>query len=417
MNPFVQYHMSLVEDTEWDPFGRAAGTRATKFGGLTGEGLCLPGLLWQVNDFIDLSAIQTKYQQQWKSLMSLTGRFHPGRTTVESAATLILFEIIAQLKASEHVDLANAVLNSTSNWRWKGLRSSIATVKRSIHVDNNKTFDSRSRLFENDLHNLLDPSGWKLNFIETVEDVPSDVNEDNSRGMFALDIGPDDGYQQTWFVDRVMEEGGVWDWRLVKQTANPWGFDGPHETDMVLFSIDEGSNASGRRSLGQPYCPPKDAVSAQYPPMTHGEAMIIASAITRNIDRQLQCHYHAPHDAQLRETDSGLRSRNTVQSLLMLCAGAQGKSIPDVLNAEKRRAIFDIDCAVSPGMMVLTPLKMNLEAIPRSRTRSMSISWVVEPVRQCKENGIEGQYKFKAKHLVRGMWPFSTLPTGRYLLM
>jgi hypothetical protein len=47
--------MSLVEDTKWDPFGRAAGTRATEFGGLTGERLCLPGLLWQAYDLIDLS--------------------------------------------------------------------------------------------------------------------------------------------------------------------------------------------------------------------------------------------------------------------------------------------------------------------------------------------------------------------------
>ncbi|KAI6788497.1 hypothetical protein KC332_g11456 [Hortaea werneckii] len=411
MGSFIRQNTCVAQDTEWDPQGRTAATKAAEFGGLLEEGLCFSVLLWRVSEFIDLKEIQEKYRQPWTSLRSLKGRFRPNYGTLESATTFILHEVITYLRTHEEEDLANAILNSTSDWRWRGPDSSLgsAQVRRAGQF-------STSPIYQEDLNDY-----WKSDIIESVAQVPLGLDADASRNMFLLDASTDRCPLQSWFVDRIMDKGGFWSGHPIRQTTNPWGFDSPHETDMVLLQIDPASNASGKAQVRNIYRPPDspDAYmthSAGAPPVSHGEALIQASRITKHSNRHLQCHTHCP-DFDLREGDTGLRTRNTVQSVLMLTGLAEGKRLGDMTDRHKRRAIFDIDGDINGKIMVLSPLQMVLEAVPRSRLRGMSVSWVVEPAERDGESKIEDTYKFEAKGQVQGMWPFSIIPSGRYNLV
>jgi hypothetical protein len=92
-----------------------------------------------------------------------------------------MFKMIESLVSKGEKELADSILNSTSNRCW----------------------NSRSDLDD---------------MIESVDEFPPGLQAENRAGMFVLDPTPDGGYHQSWIIDRVMEQGGLWSWALVNNT-------------------------------------------------------------------------------------------------------------------------------------------------------------------------------------------------------
>jgi len=72
--------------------------------------------------------------------------------------------------------------------------------------------------------------------------------------------------------------------------------------------------------------------------------------------------------------------------------------------------------------MVLTLFQTMLESVPRPIIRSMSTSWVVEvaedPSIQHEQSPSSGGIcKVRTKGMVRGMWQFTMIPGGRFMVV
>jgi len=85
----------------------------------------------------------------------------------------------------------------------------------------------------------------------------------------------------------------------------------------------------------------------------------------------------------------------------------------------ERRAVFDVD---GPSLVV-TPYNTNMELLPRSETRAMSASWIVEQAELSGQHPIDDEtmhsikQTLEAKQPVRGMWAAGGHPTVRYRLV
>ena len=91
---------------------------------------------------------------------------------------------------------------------------------------------------------------------------------------------------------------------------------------------------------------------------------------------------------------------------------------------QQQRAVFDIKGDTSGQVLVLTPFQKRLETLPRPITRSMSVSWVVQPVPLSgRSEDMEGPGRpeeeeiLKTSGMVRGMWKYMVHPENRYKLV
>lgn len=148
------------------------------------------GTMWEVNEFLDLSGLQVKYADSWQRLRKAKDRHRPSPKTIHKATTHMLFEIIMHLKEIHQDQIANSLLNSTSNLWWK----------RQGHRFNDSP-------------------------IESIDQLPPDLRIEGRLDMFKLDKSPDGFFHQCWVIDRVMEKGGLW-------IASPIHPPGPHMSDF-----------------------------------------------------------------------------------------------------------------------------------------------------------------------------------------
>ncbi|KAJ3469408.1 hypothetical protein MRS44_003473 [Fusarium solani] len=113
-----------------------------------------------------------RYCKSASGILFGKGHSKPDGETVRLATTHIMFKMIESLVSKGEKELADSILNSTSNRYW----------------------NSRSDLDD---------------MIESVDEFPPGLQAENRAGMFVLDPTPDGGYHQSWIIDRVMEQGAI----------------------------------------------------------------------------------------------------------------------------------------------------------------------------------------------------------------
>ncbi|KAI8945344.1 heterokaryon incompatibility protein-domain-containing protein [Xylaria longipes] len=361
-----------LSSTNWDTFGPGSENPAATGIRLSKDGLSLLGLFWNVDRFLDLTPLQVKYADSWNRLRNATGRSSPSHGTIELANTHILFEIIQYLVALDEKPVANSILNSTSSWSWNG----------------------------------------RDNMIESVDRFPSGLRIENRKGMFLLDYGPDGWPYQCWIIDRVMNKGGFWVGRP-SDTADIGA-------EMALDQInDTATMVQGAET--QDTSPPAPTTDLEgLFRRSHFQTMrsrYMAKMLLEAVSTEQR--EQSPLDEDTRtQQDMRVNSKNMAYFLLYL-----NMSHPSIDYMSHRQAIFDVDGHPEAQMLVLTPLQLFLESIPRPAMRSMAISWIVEPAPSNSE-GYSGDPSvanedevFTIRDMARGMWEFSILASGTYTIV
>lgn len=262
-----------------------------------------------------------------------------------------MFKIIELLASKGEKDLADSILNSTSNRYW----------------------NSRSDLDD---------------MIESVDKFPPCLQVENRAGMFALDPTPDGGYHQSWIIDRVMEQGGLWSWTLVSNTPR---------SDLTAKPSEQESYKELEKSFAD---------------HKHSKMLIISSMLSRMGEEAAK--EVMPNNPGMKNSLMKHSAAGSIMALYMTKVGTQGPEMG------RRRATFDVDVSMGEAF-VLTPFQMVLESLPRPTIRGMSVSWVVEETNSRFDfpnlAHEEKEIGFNVKGMARGMWRFILLSTGRYTLV
>ncbi|KAK7423534.1 hypothetical protein QQX98_000992 [Neonectria punicea] len=345
----LAHRTPLLKASQWNPVGAMSMGNVSAGVRLSEQGLSIPGLLWKKGYFIDFKTLQAKYTDSWQRLSTAKGPFAPTSDTIRLANTHLLFEIIQLLVSKGEKQVADSILNSTSNWLW------------------NKTGTSAPG-----------------DMIESVDQFPSGLQIENRREMFALDSSPDGRYHQTWLVDRIMKEGGLWAWTLADSLPSP-------------------TEPSAERE-------------AEHAPQSHSQ-MLTTGLTMANIVEGIEAADRSKGENSNPSTLQLTRLPESMAFFAMYITNLPRMN-SEVMN---RRAVFDVDGGLGEDTMVLTPFQMVLESIPRSPMRSMSVSWVVEATDSVegnanREDNVPHQ-RFIAKGMVRGMWTFTFFPSGWYTLV
>lgn len=288
------------------------------------------------------------------------------------STTHLLFEIIDYLISKGHKRVANSILNSTSNYQWR----------------------CQDKFF--------------CDMVESVDQFPPSLSVENWKGMFSLEPSPDGRYYQCWIIDRIMEKGCIWAAKLAKnkyellgrvgqdtpssdgkslaesqtRTSSEFQHQDPRSSERqgrTEETADPGLASPGLTSTGgdpgqAEETEARETIAMKDPrwsyPKSHSKLMLRASTMTQLVDL-----------VSLADKDPSDFSESLTSSLGVLmysCIGLDNPCPPEK-DDPGRRAVFDLDGSISNAPLVLTPLQMVLESIPRSAARSMSVSWVVEP--------------------------------------
>ncbi|KAI1135020.1 heterokaryon incompatibility protein-domain-containing protein [Hypoxylon sp. FL0543] len=387
-----------VESTDWNPYGPTStgGNDVTPIR-LSERGLSLPGMLWNMDKFLNLRTLQVKYGDSWQRLRKANGRSRPSPRTIKLATTHLLFEIISCLASMGEKRVANSILNSTSYWRW----------------------NSRDTITQSDM-------------VESVDQFPSGLQVENRKGMFALDPSPDGWYHQCWLIDRVMEKSGFWVGSMVKKKLSKIGGEKsidattvvektPHSSESLAGEKDDhdsGSSTSKNEQLDLSHEQTSDTSAglSSFLEHGHGGRLLIASTMTLMGQQAVEFSKEDLENMKIRG-ETPITSYISAQSLSLFAIYMSTMKY-DLDDTCQRQAVFDIDGNAGGGVIVLTPFQMTLESIPRPAMRGMSVSWVVETADGVAENGdqrtLESMERFRVKGMIKGMWEFTLIQSGRY---
>ena len=282
---------------------------------LSKNGLSITGNLWKRAYFVDLKDLRAKHADLWHRTRPCTVSSAKDLQTRKYVQVHLLFEIIRQLVAKNEKELANPILNSTSNWLWKATEVGSGVI-------------------------------------ETVDEIPQDVGEDDLRDIFALDTSPNGMSQQSWIIDRVMEQGGLWTWSLTNapymaEQDTPTE-DSPDENSEDPKAHSHFRTLQGAAMIGMA----SDVIGGQ------NEETVIDSWRLTHVSRAMA----------------------TFAILSTACLRPNVYS--DYMS---RRATFDVDGKLEVSELILTPFEMVMESIPRSSQRSMSVSWLVHPADRAEQ--------------------------------
>ena len=430
-----------------DPEGATLG-RTAPFGFLvTSTGLSLLAFLWKVDQFVELPSIRDKYRESWSRLWRLNTKlekqslqaretpytFHNVSRATSLASTQIIFEVIELLHKENQTDIADAIWQSLSCMDWRKGRCP-----------------------------------------QSVANFPEQLTVEKRNGMFLLDHSQDGFLQQKWLIDRIILQGGFWVGRLVRHSTD-------HEySDGVSI---EGHEIDATSGDGQADCAPQDqaledkscSFAQVYEKLGRGtyrgplayQAVDNARESSQGsrlvpVDRslvpatRLSCtdiyehgrfktisDYQLTLSATTKLTENAMMEwdaaeevfddpdgRNMLFGTLPLltteavavCCDSNGRGSSAYLR--QQRALFDIEGDISGQVLVLTPFQKRLETIPRPESRSMRVSWVVQPISHVDgsedqgEPGLFGRREtLKSSGMVRGMWKVMVQPMNRYNLV
>ena len=336
------------------------------------------------------------------------------------AITHILFEVILLLRKDDQISVADAIWHSVMNAHWR-----------------------------------------KGNCIESVSDFPEQLTIEKRKGMFRLDISPNGSFEHKWLVDRIMLHGGFWVGRLVRLSKDDEYKDRvfTENTENHSTSVDDpvGSAAQDQRLEEKFDSPvqqhaelnmeiPRAASASQaddvaiipghLSPSTADGSWVQEQRFLRthsNYQLTLSMLIQLLNQISITSDDNEIDFDHPTNpfSATMVPTAALADFCASLYNAysknsqpslQQQRAVFDINGDSSGQVLVLTPFQKRLETLPRPLTRSMSVSWVVQPL----SSGSKGMQEFgrfeeeeilKTSGMVRGMWKYMVQPLNRYKLV
>lgn len=345
---------------------------------LSPSGISLPCNRWKVDQFVELKQLQTRYAASWLRMRNAKGPSQPSQRSIELATTHILFELMETLKSQGDTHLANSILNSTSNWRWR----------------------NRGELM--------------LHVVESVDEFPSGMRIENRRGLFDLDPSPDGWFHQCWIIDRVMENGGFWAARLQDPDSQEPDEKGGCSRGGFELLADEnealGSSEQEQTNISEAG-PSNEGTS--FPRFMHNghSSLMLRSTLLRMAE--VQVRNGGEGEA------AGVYTITAPQPLLpFILTKANGRDREHMSDLLQRRAIFDVGESPQGTVEVLTPFQPVFESIPRPAMRSLSVSWIVERVGDAADDsGKEDGGRFRVTGMTKGMWEFCSTPGKRYRVL
>ena len=361
-------HLEHVYSKEWNPHGNFAAPGPGCSLSVSRSGLSMVGMVWNMDRFIDLQRLKRKYACSWTSLTKNLSK--TPWAIFSLGVTHILFEIIRELVSRGEVEIADTILNSTSNPRWQ-------------------------------------TKEWGQG-IESVRQLPAGLNVENRGGMFSLDQGNDGRYHQCWIIDRVMGKGGFWVGKIVNAVSLP-----PRNEGSPLDQIDMPAE---KRSE------PKFRFFSR----GHQSRLFIRWMLSEMLSTAANTYAKFESDKDLPIHSYMVRQSDRSAGFAI---AMNDRRSPEEINKEleERRAIFDVDGDVDGKCLVFQPYHMILESIPRPELRSMSVSWKVEPVdtmamgsvEEGKDDETKGRKELKFRSLggVKGMWRYNISIIGSRVLL
>jgi hypothetical protein len=351
---------------------------------LSPHGLSFPGRLWNLDNFVDLKQIQTRYSASWLRIRRAQGPSRPSERTIKLATTHILFEILEILRARDEKQVANAILNSTSHWLWRN-------------------------------HGV-----FSTDVLESVDDFPSGLRIENRNGLFSLDRSPDGWFNQCWIIDRIMENGGFWTGTLEEHEPSL-------DADLASDEIEEPEPGPQTREAGMtPDGLLENKQRDQEKPRGHANWLMTSSMLSMLLKGVREGGHNEPGElnAPPREVETVDMHVFTAPQAMTSLAMALYKNKKESRHRPKRRAVFDVDGSADKKVQVLTPFNPVLESIPRPEIRSLAVSWIVEEVGNAAGEGVENaadkdglERTFRVTGMAKGMWEFELTVNGRYNVM
>ena len=386
-----------------------------------------------------LPTIKDKYAVSWSRLwrskvkleeqsLEATGKpykLYEMSRTHWLAITHILFEVILLLRKDDQISVADAIWHSVMNAHWR-----------------------------------------KGDCLESVSDFPEQLTIEKRKGMFRLDESPDGSFEHKWLVDRIMLQGGFWVGRLVRISNEDEYSDGlliGYEKYKASFHDRVGGAAQVQQlkekldspvqqlaELSMELSRTASAFQADDVAITPGHLSPSTSADGSSRPKQrlprtqtnyqgtlsmmidLINHISIINDDNADQDDHPIDPLDPLSSHMVPAAAfADYGALLDLednrnsqSSLQQQRAVFDIKGDASGQVLVLTPFQKRLETLPRPLTRSMSVSWVVQPVDPLSSGSEMDEFGrreeeeiLKTSGMVRGMWKNMVLTMNRYTLI
>lgn len=466
--------LNHIEANTTNPIGLTLGRESPITYRLTNEGLSLIGFLWKIDRFVGLASIKHNYGESWSKLWcsSAKGEERSLGATEEGyrhqlkqqisrkhwlAITHILFEVLILLRAQDELAAADAIWHSVLNARWdrylgeqKGaFPETVVDFPEQLRVENRQGMFQLERSPDGAYHHkwlidriMLQGGFWLGRLVELSSDQEYTERcsaypkqpEGNEYGSVSAEEPVISAIQ-----DRQQRQNSH---SSTQETALP----SEEEIDTVAGSMASAADDTMKPSDQQP-----TPESAEWPLMTNGphsqhNRATAFESLRKSDHRETKLKEKGHFQNQfsfsimlkiydwtmMENTEKENDGRNDVDdSLRFSPEGLMGLTASvhhmDGRNSEgslrQQRGIFDIDGDTSGRVLVLTPFQQPMETVPRPESRSMSVSWVVQPTSQPVESKDDAEPEvFKGEVLrttgmVRGMWKLMVQPPFRYNLV
>ncbi|KAH8664370.1 heterokaryon incompatibility protein-domain-containing protein [Xylariales sp. PMI_506] len=357
---------------------------------LSSDGLSLLGTLWEIADFIDLEPIKVKHSDGWR----LAKQPEAGPQARRQATALILFDTIMLLKTNGMIQAADAILNSVSDPLW-------------CSQDRNTGSD----------------------VVESVLQMPTDLTVEKQEDMFLFSWVIGGMPHQSWIIDRIMDTGGIWLSRPVDCYKLPFRSDMDSSSEpksklhptrsrsLELFS--KLTSSSVQTWMNHIF-----EASAHLAEESHCGRLFQISFFTKLLARLQDDELSSDGTTAAREDTPGRLSKLASLFSGIVPLAQWSRLLTEQVHQSEfldRRAIFDVEGSESRKVLVLTPFQAQLESVPRSKVRNFSVSWTVEPAdgggEGIGENNEEVEKRFRVTGMVKGMWRYTLLNSGRFTLV
>ncbi|KAI3321486.1 hypothetical protein HD806DRAFT_523966 [Xylariaceae sp. AK1471] len=376
---------------------------------ITEKGINFHSYVWKIEDELDLLPIKYQYDEAWEELKCL-------RITVDELEkeTAEQFDARRQL-IMNHFSMHSVMRQAKKDLflkpyltpeskAWDGIENAGVYVTQALVAQRVQEMPEMQRIISGivfaTLRYLLnlantDPrarglatSIWqslRTDMVGDRDDLPDEVDDilfDHSDVVtkpfqtLRLDVTRDREYSQLWFVDRIMKNGTLWIGRYNRLSPQrlPYGPDrdrgqGP-EIDFGLRE-DSGSSQSPKTLKGKEpmLAENRENAARQFGPESH---KILRRQLRRDIIAQMIA-------ADTNDINPGAPRvvPGTLSGFLEVVVGGLWRK-----ESEERRmcnlvSTFDVDGPCT----VLTPYNSDWEMLPHPELRSMSVCWVINPLK------------------------------------
>jgi hypothetical protein len=397
-------------------------------GSVTPAGLLLRAYLWSVDRFIDFSVIRAQWADTWESLRCW--RMMVDRQEYETQAQFHIRQAalgrqlslpgISQLALREFQQLGNIPHDSVV---WNGVDSSGVTMTRRLSSARIAQTPEMQAIIARILfailrftHGLstsfplaqgLANSLWQSVRIDQVPGSEDALPDEVGNELFThtdvltrpwdtlqIDTTLEDAPAQLWFIDRIMDHGGLWCGGYIRPGISPSEYDSDQPSPFH-----SSSSFSPERK--------RDSI------------------ISRQIQRQMLTGYMQV-SSSLSPNSLTTKSRHAFITLMDVIRDNYMSEESEMLRERSLAAAFDVDGPCCVG----TPFNPEWEILPRPELRSGRVCWVVEgskrdgpkssDVAKGKRKREDGDrfgdqgVELKVLRKVKGLWGIMDLPSQAY---